>query len=163
MDKIEELRSIFLGKTVTLLDDEPSGAGFYGEKGMIADVERFVINPEGENDEYAKDYAVLRLNFGKYRDHNVTFEQPVWYGLNNALMTATESDNVEDVVDIGMSSSELTSFLEVLDHPVLEHWQNLREAGETELPYQEWLEEVVSEALGLKKEGPSIEDDGPGV
>lgn len=44
-----------------------------------------------------------------------------------------------------------------------EHWKDMRVAGETELSYQAWLEETVSEVFGIKKEEPSIEDDGPGI
>lgn len=35
-----------------------------------------------------------------------------------------------------------------------EHWKDMRVAGKTELSYQAWLEETVSEVFGIKKEEP---------
>lgn len=144
-ETLKDLSAKFVGKTVVLLQDEPTGVGYYGEKGMKADIKAISLDIDEE-------YFEVAMSFGAHREHNKVCEKAVWYGPNDTLLTATDHGSVEDIVNIGVSADEISAFFELADpNPVYDAW---RAEGGT-AGYVEWLEAVASKALGITNEQPS--------
>lgn len=144
-----ELQSRFVGKTVTLLDDEPTGVGFYGEKGMMANITAIIpMNDDGY------EYFEVKMDFASHRQHNIQFERPVWHGAMDKLGTATETGNVENTVSIGLEHDQIVSYIqETQPNPVYEAWQATGD-GQS---YTDWLEGIARAHLGIEDQ-PSVDD-----
>lgn len=141
----QELNGLFAGKEVILKDDEPTGAGFYGERGMRARVENISLNAKDE-------CLTLRMSFGEFADHNANHEKSVWYiGDSGKTGTATETGNVEDRVEMGLTKDDLLSFIELAEPNPLYEAYSKHNTGQT---YLGWLEELVSDFLW-----PKLDDD----
>lgn len=134
-------KETYTGLTVELLADEPTGVGFYGEVGMLADVT--AITRPDESDGISAGYFMYRLNFGAHREHNTQHERAIWYK-GNDLVTATQAGQVQDTVEIGLTPQEARAFFQV--HPLSSAYQAWKDQDGPET-YVRWLEKRVEHVL----------------
>lgn len=140
-EALQQEKDRYKGLTVELLDDEPTGVGYYGERGMRATVIDVVA--ADDDDRLTVEYFMYRLDFAAHREHNKQHERKIWYK-GNDLVTATEGNHVEDTVEIGLTSKEADDFIRVFSlSPAYQAWMDLGEAE----PYVSWLEKRVEQVL----------------